>query len=276
MELALDFEIGIVDFRNIIKVIKDTYDYDFTDYSLTSLKRRFEKVIQIHNLKFTDQLIDRIKEDKVFFQVFLQEIAIESTEMFRDPSFWRLMRDDILPLIVKENYKSKVWFPSCVAGDELYTFCIILKEKGWMDNIDIIATCQNDRMIENIKSGKLKAYKFDASNDNFNRYQESKEFSAYCTIQGEIASRDTSLIKSVNFLKQNINFDNSPQDVKLIICRNQLIYYTQGLHDKILKIFYDCLSLSGYLAIGVKEQVGMISSKYFKIVNESESVYKKL
>lgn len=86
IDLALDFEIGIVDYRNIIKVIKESYDYDFSEYALISLKRRFERVIQIHNLKHPDLLIEKLREDSNFFNYFLQEIAVESTEMFRDPS----------------------------------------------------------------------------------------------------------------------------------------------------------------------------------------------
>ncbi len=75
MDFSLDFEIGIVDFRNIIKVIKETYNYDFSDYTLIALKRKFEQVIQFHNLKLADLLIDKLREDKLFFQAFLQEIC---------------------------------------------------------------------------------------------------------------------------------------------------------------------------------------------------------
>jgi chemotaxis protein methyltransferase CheR len=276
MDFALDYEIGVVDFRNIIRVIKDTYDYDFNDYSLTSFKRKIEHVIQLHNLKHIDLLITRIKEDNTFFQQFLQEVSIESTEMFRDPSFWRYLRDDLLPYIVKENYKSKIWLPCCVSGDELFSLCIILREKGWIDNFIITASCLNDRIIDNIKSGRFRGFKLEVSSDNFLRYQGVKNFTDYCSLNGDNATRDTSLIKNVNFIKQNINFDNSPQDVKLILFRNQLIYYTQSLQDKVLKIFHDSLSVTGYLAIGIKEQIGLISSKYYKVVNEPESIYRKI
>ena len=51
IELSLDFEIGIVEYRNIIKVIKDTYGYDFSDYALTSLKRRFERYMQLQRFR---------------------------------------------------------------------------------------------------------------------------------------------------------------------------------------------------------------------------------
>jgi len=138
MEISLEFEIGIVEYRNILKVIKETYNYDFSDYALISFKRRIERVLQLHNLKHADVFIEKLREDPVFFQHILQEISVESTEMFRDPSFWRYMRDELFPVLIKDNFKTKIWFPSCVSGDELYTLAVILHEQGWSDKFEIV------------------------------------------------------------------------------------------------------------------------------------------
>jgi chemotaxis protein methyltransferase CheR len=276
MDYSLDFEIGIVDFRNIIKVIKETYDYDFSDYALISLKRRFERVMQLHNLKHTDILIAKLHEDKPFFQSFLDEISIESTEMFRDPSLWRYLRDDLFPTMFKEVTKPKIWIPLCVSGDELFTLTILLKEMGWMNQVEIVTSCINDLIIARIKSGLFKNYKIEVSEDNYGRYQGKGKLSDYYRKSNDQAIRDSSLIKNVHFIKQNINFDNSPQDIKLILCRNQLIYFTQNLHDETVKVFSDSLITGGYLILGVKEQLGLLSAKYFRIINETECIFKKI
>ncbi len=276
MEYSIEYEIGILDYRNIIKVINETYNYDFSDYALTSLKRRIERSIQNHNIKHVDIFIERLHDDKVFFNQFLQEIAIESTERFRDPPFWRYLRNELLPQIFTDIYRPKIWLPSCFSGDELFSLAIVLAEETWINKADVVVTCQNDLIIEQIKKGLIRNYKIEVSNDNYTRYQGKSQLTDYYTMKGEQAIRDSSLIKNVSFIKQNINFDNSPQDVKLILSRNQLIYYTQSLHDRVLKVFYDSLMTGGHLALGVKEQVGLISSKYFRIVNEAESVYKKI
>jgi chemotaxis protein methyltransferase CheR len=276
MDYSLDFEIGIVEFRNIIKVIKDTYDYDFSEHSLIALKRRFEQAIQTHNLKHPDMLIDRLREDKPFFKAFLQETAIESTEMFRDPSLWRYLRDELLPSLIYETNKLKIWIPMCVSGDELFTLEILLHEQGWINQIEIVTSCLNELIIERIKSGIFRNYKIEVSEDNFARYQGKGKLSDYYQMNKEKAIRESSLIKNVQFIKQNINFDNSPQDIKLILCRNQLIYFTQGLHDKVLKVFSDSLMTGGHLILGVKEQVGLLGARYFRLINETESVYKKI
>jgi chemotaxis protein methyltransferase CheR len=276
MEVSPEFEIGIVEYRNIIKVIKETHDYDFSEYTLTSLKRRIERLIQLQNLRHPDLLIERLRDDKAYFQRFLEEVAIESTEMFRDPSFWRYLRDELLPSLLHDNLKIKIWFPSCVSGDELFSLCILLTEKNWIDKAEIVASCLNENIIDKVKSGFFKTSKSEVSAENYGRFQGNSAFHNYYKSTNDILKRDSSLIKNVTFIKQNINFDNSPQDIKLIICRNQLIYFTQGLHDKALKVFSESLMPGGYLVIGVKEQVGLISSKYFKLINENESVYKKI
>jgi chemotaxis protein methyltransferase CheR len=276
IELSLEFEIGIVEYRNIIKVVKETYNYDFSDYALTSLKRRFERIMQLYRLRNTEVFIERLREDKSFFQLFLQEVSIESTEMFRDPSFWRYLRDETLPSLFKDTYRPKIWFPSNVSGEEIFTFCIVLKENGWFDKCDILATSLNDSIIERIRSGSFRNTKVEASADNYDRYQGIAKLNNYYTTKGELIARDSSLIKNVNFIKQNINFDNPPLDVKLIICRNQLIYFSQSLHDVVIKLFHDSLIMGGYLIIGNKELLGSAGIKYFKGINEDESIYKKI
>jgi len=145
-----------------------------------------------------------------------------------------------------------------------------------MDQVEIVTTCINELIMSRIKSGMFRNFKIEVSEDNFARYQGKGKLSDYYHKSNDQAIRDSSLIKNVHFIKQNINFDNSPQDIKLILCRNQLIYFTQGLHDKTLKDFSDSLIAGGHLILGVKEQIGNISAKYFRLINEAESVYKKI
>lgn len=271
-----DFELGIVDYRNIIRAIKDAHNYDFSEYALTSMKHRLESFSFKFGIRQTDLLIDRLREDPKFFNVFIKEIVVETTEMFRDPSYWRYLRDDLLPALLNDNYKPRIWFPSCVSGEELFSLLIILKEQMWLDHFEVFASCTSDLMLNQVKSGYLRGSKIEVSNDNYERLQGKAKLSDYYVVEGDHAIRDISLLKNVRFLKQNINFDISAQDVKLIICRNQLIFFNQALHDKVLKIFYDSLISGGYLTIGVREHVGMVSSKYFRMINEAESIYKKI
>ena len=122
-------ELGIVDIREIIKNILSKYGYDFSEFALTSFKHRLEKLIIKNNLSGVDGLLKKLKNNKEFFDIFLHEISVPSTEMFRDPSLWRWLRDELFANINEKNLtRFKIWFPNSVSGGELYSLAILLRE----------------------------------------------------------------------------------------------------------------------------------------------------
>jgi len=220
-----EIELSIIEYRNILKFIKEYRDLDFTDYALTSLKRRFENAMSVHGIKQSDFLVERIKEDEPFFQHFLQEISVEGTEMFRDPSLWRQLKDVVFPSLFIEPGPIRFWLPFSVSGDELFTLAIVLKENNWLDKAEIFVSVINNLVQDRIQSGYFKKTKLDVSIDNYKRYGGKGELTDYYTIKNDQILRNNTLIKKVNFFIQNINFDQSIQDIRFILYRNQLIYF---------------------------------------------------
>ncbi len=114
-----------------------------------------------------------------FFRHFCRKYAVESTEMFRDPSLWRYLRDELLPSLLCDGCKLKIWMPLSVSGDELFTLTILLIEQGWIDQVEIVTSCLNDLIIDRIKSGLFRNYKIEVSEDNYARYQGKGKLSDY-------------------------------------------------------------------------------------------------
>jgi chemotaxis protein methyltransferase CheR len=270
-------ELGIVDIREIYKAVKEIYDYDFSQYAMTSFKQRLEKLIIKNNISNAENLIHKLKNNPEFFDMFLYEISVPSTEMFRDPSLWRWLREEYLPAAIDKSIgRFKIWLPNCVSGGELYSLAIVLHELDLFDKADILATTISNKSIEYIKEGRYELKKTEVSNENYKRFQGVCDFTDYYTLDRYYAFRDTGLIKDVEFKKQNINFDDSPQNVKLILFRNNLIYFNPSLQEKILQHMYNCLSAGGYLILGIREKIRNLTIiKDFEIINEAEGVYKK-
>ncbi len=270
-------ELGVVDIREIYKVIKEVYDYDFSQYAMTSFKQRLERLIIRNNISNPENLINKIKTQPEFFDLFLYEISVPSTEMFRDPSLWRWLREDFLPSAIEKSInRYKIWLPNCVSGGELYSLAILLREIELKDKTDILVTTISNKSIEYIQEGRYDLKKTEVSNENYVRFQGNHAFTEYYTLDRYYAFRDTSLIKDVEFRKQNINFDDSPQNVKLILFRNNLIYFNPSLQEKILQHMYSCLSAGGHLILGIRERIRNLNIiKDFEIINEAEGVYKK-
>lgn len=270
-------ELGIVDIREIIKNISSTYDYNFSEFALTSLKHRLEKIMIKNNLSSVDGLLRKMKNNKEFFDIFLHEISVPSTEMFRDPSLWRWLRDELFTNInEKDLNRFKIWFPNSVSGGELYSLAILLREMNILDKVHIFSSSLSNKSIEYIKEGRCELKKIEVSVENYIRFKGASDFSNYYRLDRYYAFRDTSLIKDVEFKKQNINFDNSPMNIKLILFRNSLIYFNPSFQEKILRIMYDNLSATGYLILGIKERIKSLdATREFEPVNELEGVYKK-
>ncbi|MFO7658941.1 MAG: CheR family methyltransferase [Bacteroidales bacterium] len=270
-------ELGVVDIREIYKTINDTYGYDFSQFAMTSLKQRLERLMIRNNFSNTENLINKIKSDSEFFDLFLYEISVPSTEMFRDPSLWRWLREEFLEeAITKSIGKYRIWIPNCVSGGELYSLVIVLHEMGLLAKVEIIATTISNKSIEYIKEGKYDLKKLEVSAENYKRFHGYSDFSNYYKPDRYYAFRDTSYLGGVDFRKQNINFENSPQNVKLILFRNNLIYFNPALQEKVLQHMNECMSANGCLITGIREQIrNTAAGKDFEVVNEAECVYKK-
>lgn len=270
-------ELGIVDIREIIRLIKDRYNYDFSTFALTSLKYRLEYVIAKNNLSTPESMFRKIGNHPDFFETFLTQICVPSTEMFRDPSFWRWLREVYFAnLDDKQLINFKIWLPYCVSGGELYSLCIFLKELNLLDKVKIIATTFSNGSLDLIKSGSYPVKKVETSSENYKRINGEKDLQEYYRQEKFDIKRDTSLIKDVEFIIDNFEFSNAPKNVKLILLRNVMIYFNPSFQDKILAMMYECLSGSGNLVVGLREQIRLNTGlPAFEAVNLQESVYKK-
>lgn len=270
------FELGIVDTRNIIKTLQDVYDYDFKNYALTFFKRRVENFIRIHNLKNADLFIQRIENDKEIFESFLEFIAVDITEMFRDPALWRLLKEELLLKIIPGSTNFKICFPEVSSGEELYSMAILLKKLKLTQNVQLIVSSISELKIEKIKSGYFDPKKIEVNDANYSRIFSDGELSEHYNHDNEKAFWDTSLIENTKFIKQNIIFDDYTKGIKLIMFRNQMIYYNQILQERFLKIMHHCLVPGGHLIIGNNEKIDYWNSdKDYITLSKSESVYKK-
>jgi chemotaxis protein methyltransferase CheR len=270
-------ELGIVETRSIISVIANKYNYDFSDYALTSLKRRLELIIDQLNIKHIDVLINKLSDDNAFFDLFIDSLSVPSSEMFRDPSFWRMMHDEIIPQLMEETCGNlKIWLPNSVSGDELYSLTILLSEMNLLDKVQIQVSSLSNKSIDNIKSGIIAQPKLEISIDNYTRANGLFELPKYLTDKGGLIFRDTSLISGVTFFKQNTFLEPMPQNIRLVLFRNKMIYYNLTLQAKVLKNLLQTIPVGGRLIIGTKESLtNVFSNNDFALISNSESIYKR-
>jgi chemotaxis protein methyltransferase CheR len=268
-------ELDISDLKRITEVVKQKYNYDFTNYAMSSFKRRVLRILEMQKLN-VDTLIKKITDSPRYFEEFLNELTVNVTEMFRDPSFWGVMRNDILPAILLNHKKFKIWHAGCSSGEEVLSMCILLKEMGILEDVSIIATDLDSKILQKAKEGTQSLKNMELNEKNYIRYQGTGELSDYYTIQNDQAVFDKKLLKNVSFRNHDLVLGDIFNKFDLVLCRNVMIYFNQKLQNEVLTKFHESLFRYGYLAIGSKESLIWcdIGNK-FLVVNKEEKIYKK-
>jgi len=269
-------DIDLKDLRAIITVVKDTHGFDFSEYAISSFKRRILRIFEVFNFNSADELILKIKNDKVFYEKFLKEVTVNTTEMFRDPSFWRYLKEKVLPPLAK-NSNIRIWHAASSSGEEVYSMAILLKEMNLYDKAIIHASDINEDVLATAKSGVYYLRNMPLNEDNYQRFEGVKKLEDYYKVEGDKVKFDPGLIKNVNFRTFDLVQGTPFSKFDIILCRNVLIYFNLELQDRVVQMFSSCLYSGGHLGIGSKETISWCkSAKNYKVESIEEKVYKKV
>ena len=265
-----------IEFDLILEAIYQKYGYDFRNYAKASLRRRLRYRLSQSNLKTISEMQHKLLNDKKFFDTLLLDLTINVTEMFRDPSFFKALREIVISELKKQPF-IKVWHAGCSSGEEIYSTAILLKENGMYESSLIYATDTNEMVLDKAKSGIFPIEKMKDFTVNYRKAGGIASFADYYTARYDNAIMDNSLKKNIVFSNHNLVTDSVFGEMDLIICRNVLIYFNRDLQDRVFRLFMDSLRPGGFLCLGSKETVRFSSlSGNFENVIEKERVYRRI
>ncbi len=264
-----------IEIELLLKAIYMKYGYDFRNYSRASVKRRIKEVLGKSDLETISEVQHKILNDRVFFSVMLRHMSINVTEMFRDPSYYRILREKILPELSCLPY-IKRWHAGCYSGEEVYSMAILLKEEGLYYKTMIYATDFDKEILEKAKRAIFPVENLKSYTNNYKKAGGLESFADYYFCKYEYALLDKSLKENILFSNHNLVTDGVFCEVDMIICRNVLIYFNRDLQNQVFKLFSDSLCKNGFLCLGSKETVRLsIHSKDFKDLVKEEKIYRK-
>jgi len=265
-----------IEFDLILEAIYQKYGYDFRNYAKASLRRRLRYRLSQSNLKTISEMQHKLLNDKGFFDTLLLDLTINVTEMFRDPSFFKALREIVIYELKKQPF-IKVWHAGCSSGEEIYSTAILLKENGMYESSLIYATDTNEMVLDKAKSGIFPIEKMKDFTVNYRKAGGIASFADYYTARYDNAIMDNSLKKNIVFSNHNLVTDSVFGEMDLIMCRNVLIYFNRELQDRVFRLFMDSLRPGGFLCLGSKETVRFSSlSGNFENVIEKERVYRRI
>jgi chemotaxis protein methyltransferase CheR len=256
-------------------IVKKVHGFDFSDYSKASLKRRITRIMMIKKLGVYD-LKHALLNDHGFFQYFLEEITVNVTEMFRDPSFYRALSHEVVPYISTYQH-IKVWSAGCSSGEEAYSLAILMKKFKLAGKSFIYGTDVNTAVLKEARKGVYTLRNIKTYAENYQLCGLGGSLTDYFTTMYDAAAIHSELKLNTLFSVHNLISDTVFNEFQLICCRNVFIYFETPLQEQILDLFYRSLSSHGFLCLGSKETIRSDKFKRkFKPVNVKENIYQKI
>ncbi|MHA6697336.1 CheR family methyltransferase [Chryseobacterium sp. A301] len=238
----------------LLSDILELYGYDFTGYSRASLKRRIVRLFALDKFVSFAEYRYRIRTDKSYFKRFLEEITINVTEMFRDPEFYKNLREEILPKLRTYPF-IRIWIAGCSTGEEAYSVAILLKELKLLDKSLIYATDLNSAVLETASQAMIPLNKLKLYTENYLASGGTEQFSDYYSANYSLGKLSSELKSKIIFSTHNLVTDHSFNEFQLILCRNVIIYFDRELQNGVFTLFDQSLETFGYIALGTKESL---------------------
>jgi chemotaxis protein methyltransferase CheR len=255
-----------IEIELLVDAIFRKYGYDFRNYSRASLKRRLKYALAVSEEANFSAMQHRLLYDSTYFESLLLNLTVNVTEMFRDPTFYRSLRENVLPVLRTYPF-IKIWHAGCSTGEEVYSMAIMLKEEKLLKNAMLYATDIDAHVLKKAKDGIYSLDRIREFTQNYQRAGGQFSFADYYTARYDAAIMDGSLKKNIVFSQHNLVTDGAFGEMNMIVCRNVIIYFNRDLQNRVLRLFHDSLGRKGLLCLGSKE-----TTKYLELKNAFEEI----
>jgi chemotaxis protein methyltransferase CheR len=271
-----DSELEQIEIELLLEGVYRHYGFDFREYAYASIRRRLWKRIEAEGLSTVSALQERILHDPAMMERLLLDLSINVTAMFRDPSFYRVFREVVVPTLRTYPF-IRIWHAGCATGEEVYSMAILLEEEGLYDRARIYATDINEVVLQKAKVGIFPLDRMQEYTENYIAAGGKRSFSDYYMAKYDGALFSPSLTRNVVFSQHNLVTDRSFSEFNAILCRNVLIYFDKTLQAKVHGLFYDSLVIFGVLALGSRESLRFSPyEESYEQINGPEKIYRKV
>ena len=262
--------------EKVIILLRAHTGHDFSLYKKTTLYRRIERRMGIHQIGKMSSYLRYLQENSQELDLLFKELLIGVTNFFRDPDAWEQLRDHVLPGLLTNRSPGqalRAWVPGCSTGEEAYSLAIIFKEaaekiqpKGGFI-LQIFATDLDQDAISKARQGFFdNNIAADVPDERLKRFfiKEDRGYRVCKEIR-----------EMVIFAPQNLVMDPPFTKLDILCCRNLLIYLTAEVQKKLMPLFHFSLNPGGVLFLGSSETVGS-GSEFFETLNTKSRLFRRM
>jgi chemotaxis protein methyltransferase CheR len=259
----------------LLEALYQRYHYDFRHYARASIKRRLLQARTQLTFASISAMQEALLHDVAMLPRLLNYLTVQVSEMFRDPSYFRALREKVLPHL--RTYPSlKVWIAGCSSGEELYSLAILFREEGLDQRTMFYATDINPAALHAAEAGIYPIERLQKFTENHQKSGPRSSLSDYYTADYGRAVFDKTLRRRVVFSDHSLVTDAVFGEMHLISCRNVLIYFDRSMQDRAIGLFRDSLARKGFLGLGSKESLRFsVHADAFAEFTRDEKIYQR-
>lgn len=218
---------------------------DLNQYKPGQMQRRVWGMVVQQRLNDLEAFYNWIAASDQNMAWFLDKMAINVSELFRNVEKWRELENVVLPDLISRSPRLKCWSAGCSYGAEAYTLAAILDSK-FPGGHTILGTDIDQAALAQAQEGIF-------SREDFKGVPEA--YKKYFPAQGDKHKADPKLSRYIKVKKQNILADPFESGFDLIMCRNVVIYFTDEAKAQLYSRFYSSLKPGGILFVGSTERI---------------------
>ncbi|MEP0985025.1 protein-glutamate O-methyltransferase CheR [Ekhidna sp.] len=258
----------------LMQAINNRYGLDFTNYERTSLKRGIVRLMMKNKMESIIELWSLVLKDNEFFQLTIDELLVNLTELFRNPDVWIKLREMVIPEI--ENKSLNIWHAGCSTGEEVYTMNIVLETLNLLNKSKLLATDLSKKALNKAKKGEYSLVTLKQYLVPFLKFFPNREMTDYFDFHDKHANIKSKYATNVTFKRHNLVMDKMDGKYDIIFCRNVMIYFDDSLKKRVLDLLHSSLKDNGYLIIGYYDIMPDYGKTKFSIYDVRTRIYKKI
>jgi chemotaxis protein methyltransferase CheR len=178
-----------------------------------------------------------------------EALVVNETYIGRELDQLSALVDLILPPLLAQQGKARIWSAACSTGEEPFTLAGMLNDRGLLPRVELVASDISQRVLSVARKGRfsgrsLRALPLASSN--------------WLDRDGETVRVKPELLRAVQFRQLNLSERESVQSMgklDIVLCRNVLIYFRDSTIKSVVGSLASTLSPGGYLLVGASESL---------------------
>jgi chemotaxis protein methyltransferase CheR len=260
------------DFLALKKAIEQALHIQCENYKEAYIKRRLLSRMRSTNTTTYEEYLRYLRSNPEELEKLRNALTINVTEFFRDTEVFELIKRELLPSVLSERKKIRIWCAGCSSGEEAYSLAMILYDLvgSGSDLTGVIyATDIDEQVLSRAREGTYDQKSLKKMTDNQIRRH-------FIDLGDGTFAVKPHLKAMIRFSKHDL-MSGVPiaRYLDLVTCRNVTIYFTEGQKNDLAKTFHTALVQGGYYVMGKTEYLGREIESLFVPFNAIQKVFVK-